>query len=142
MIQLTFHKIDAIQHVCMYIYIYICFYVMYVSLILSAVCLTTGPHPLPKRVFHRARSSSSFLIYSILSFPSGHPVAAYTFLLVLQSILSFGGLEVAYWPLVPKFVGSNPAEAVGFFRAKKNPQHDFLREGSKAVCLMSHICGM
>ena len=31
----------------------------------------------------------------------------------------FGGLEVAYWPLVPKFAGSNPAEVVGFFRAKK-----------------------
>ena len=26
----------------------------------------------------------------------------------------FGSLEVACWPLVPKFVGSNPAEAVGF----------------------------
>ena len=32
----------------------------------------------------------------------------------------FGGLEVACWPLVPKFAGSNPAEAVGFFRAKKS----------------------
>ena len=31
----------------------------------------------------------------------------------------FGSLEVACWPLVPKFAGSNPAEAVGFFRAKK-----------------------
>ena len=31
----------------------------------------------------------------------------------------FGGLEVACWRLVPKFAGSNPAEAVGFFRAKK-----------------------
>ena len=31
----------------------------------------------------------------------------------------FGGLEVACWPLVPKFVGSNPAEVFGFFRAKK-----------------------
>ena len=31
----------------------------------------------------------------------------------------FGGLEVACWPLVPKFAGSNPAEAVRFFRAKK-----------------------
>ena len=31
----------------------------------------------------------------------------------------FGGLEVACWPLVPKFSGSNPAEAVGFFRAEK-----------------------
>ena len=32
----------------------------------------------------------------------------------------FGGLEVACWPLVPKFAGSNPAEAVGFFGAKKS----------------------
>ena len=32
---------------------------------------------------------------------------------------SFGGLEVASWPLVPKFAGSNPDKAVGFFRAKK-----------------------
>ena len=32
----------------------------------------------------------------------------------------FGGLEVACWPLVPKFAGSNPAEAVGFFKAKKS----------------------
>ena len=34
----------------------------------------------------------------------------------------FGGLEVACWPLVPKFAGSNPAEAVGFFRAKKSSE--------------------
>jgi hypothetical protein len=32
----------------------------------------------------------------------------------------FGGLEVACWPLVPKFAGSNLAKAVGFFRAKKS----------------------
>jgi hypothetical protein len=25
--------------------------------------------------------------------------------------------------LVPKFAGSNPAEAVGFLRVNKNPQH-------------------
>ena len=31
----------------------------------------------------------------------------------------FGGVAVACWPLVPKFAGSNPAEAVGFFRVKK-----------------------
>jgi len=31
----------------------------------------------------------------------------------------FGGLEVACWPLVPKFAGSNPAEAVGFFKSQK-----------------------
>ena len=35
----------------------------------------------------------------------------------------FGGLEVACWPLVPKFAGSNPAETVGFLRVNKNPQH-------------------
>jgi hypothetical protein len=33
--------------------------------------------------------------------------------------IGFGGLEVAYWPLVPKFAGSNPAEAAGFLRATK-----------------------
>ena len=36
-----------------------------------------------------------------------------------QSISGFGGLGVACWPLVPKFAGSNSAEAVGFLRAKK-----------------------
>ena len=33
---------------------------------------------------------------------------------------AIGGLEVGCWPLVPKFAGSNPAEAVSFFRAKKS----------------------
>ena len=39
--------------------------------------------------------------------------------------LDFGscGLEVACWPLVPKLAGSNPAEAVGFLRVNKIPQH-------------------
>ena len=32
----------------------------------------------------------------------------------------FGGLGVACWPLVPKFAGSNPAEAVGFLGRKKS----------------------
>ena len=45
------------------------------------------------------------------------------------------------WPLVPKIAGSNLAETVGFF-GQKNPQHAFLRRGSKAVCPMSQICGM
>jgi len=31
-----------------------------------------------------------------------------------------GGPGVACWPLLPKFVGSNPAEAVEFLRAKKS----------------------
>ena len=30
------------------------------------------------------------------------------------SVSGFGGLEVECWPLVPKFAGSHPAEAVGF----------------------------
>jgi hypothetical protein len=46
-----------------------------------------------------------------------------------------------YSDTVPKIVGSNPAEAVGFF-GRKNPQHAFLRRESKAVCPMSQICGM
>ena len=32
----------------------------------------------------------------------------------------YGGLGVACWPLVPKFAGSNPTEAVGFLRAKNS----------------------
>jgi len=46
--------------------------------------------------------------------------------------IGFGGLGLACWPLVPKFAGSNPAEAVGFL-GRKNPQHAFRRRGSKAV---------
>jgi hypothetical protein len=36
-----------------------------------------------------------------------------------QADSGFDGLGVACWPLVPKFAGSNPAEAVGLLRAKK-----------------------
>jgi hypothetical protein len=35
----------------------------------------------------------------------------------------FGGLEVACGPLVPKFAGSNPAEAIGFFGRKNRSAH-------------------
>jgi hypothetical protein len=35
--------------------------------------------------------------------------------------LGFGGLEDVCSPPVHKFAGSNPAETVGFFRAKKIP---------------------
>jgi hypothetical protein len=48
---------------------------------------------------------------------------------------------LAYWPLEPEFAGSNPAEAVGFFRHPKNSQYAFLRKGSK-ICPMSQLCGM
>ena len=50
--------------------------------------------------------------------------------------IGFGGLGVACWPLVPKFAGSNAAETFGFL-GRKNPQHSFLRRGSKAVGPMS-----
>jgi len=46
--------------------------------------------------------------------------------------VGYDGLGVACWPLVPKFAGSNPAEAVGFL-GQKNPQHAFLWRASKAV---------
>ena len=39
---------------------------------------------------------------------------------IIQVVSGFGGLEVACWPLVHKFAGSNPTEAAGFFRASKN----------------------
>ena len=60
---------------------------------------------------------------------------------VLRGILAFwvllGILIVSDMSsLVPKFVGSNPVEAVGFL-GRKNPQHAFLRRGSKAVGPMS-----
>jgi len=43
-----------------------------------------------------------------------------TALLVPSLRSRFGDLEVACWPLVPKFAGSHPAEAVGFL-GRKNP---------------------
>jgi len=55
---------------------------------------------------------------------------------IWQFIKGFGGLWVACWPLVPKFAGSNPAEAVGFL-GRKIPQHAFLWRGSKSVGPMS-----
>ena len=45
----------------------------------------------------------------------------FKYLFILYTLYSgFGGLGIACWTLVPKFVGSNPAEAVGFLRAKKS----------------------
>ena len=58
------------------------------------------------------------------------------FMYMYLTRLSFGGLGLACWPLVHKFAGSNPAEAVGFL-GRKNLQHAFLRRGSKAVGPMS-----
>ena len=40
------------------------------------------------------------------------------FLMRVVTPIGFGGLGVVCWPLVPKFVGSNPAEAVRFLGRK------------------------
>jgi hypothetical protein len=37
-----------------------------------------------------------------------------------QADSGFGGLEVACWPLLPKFAGLHPAEAFGFLGRKKS----------------------
>ena len=43
----------------------------------------------------------------------------------------FGGLEVACWPLVPKFVGSNTAETVGY-----SEWHDLGKTGRTSARLL------
>jgi len=50
---------------------------------------------------------------------SGAVLFALNFNLRLRDNVGFGGLGVACWPLVPKFPGSNPAEAFGFLGRKK-----------------------
>ena len=61
-----------------------------------------------------------FTTVSIIPTTLRHHHGRYEIILVKDSVSGFGGLEVACWPLVPKFAGSNTAEAVGFFRAKKS----------------------
>jgi hypothetical protein len=53
-------------------------------------------------------------------------------------LIHFVSLRLSY---TFKIAGSNPAEAVGFF-GRNNPQHVFLRRGSKTVYPMSQLCGM
>jgi hypothetical protein len=55
---------------------------------------------------------------------------------LVKVVSGFGGQWLACWPLVPKLVGSNPAEAVGFF-GRNNPQHAFFRRGS-----LSHVAAL
>jgi hypothetical protein len=60
----------------------------------------------------------------------------------LRCVLKASGVWwLACWPLAPKFAGSNPAEAVGFY-GRKNPQHAFLPRGSKRISPMSQLCGV
>jgi hypothetical protein len=55
-------------------------------------------------------------VASIYWYWQGSPL---TCIYVLQKLSGFGGLEVACWPLVPKFAGSHPVEAVGFLGRKR-----------------------
>ena len=86
-------------------------------------------HPILK--YLQPRSSLS------VSDQVSHPYKTTGKIIVLYILnIGFCGLGVACWTLVPKFAGSNQAEAVGFL-GRKNPQHTFLRRGSKAVGPMS-----
>ena len=54
-------------------------------------------------------------LWQFLRICAGYPDwSSLMFTYAVCSVSGFGGLGVACWPLVPKFAGSNPAEAVGF----------------------------
>ena len=55
------------------------------------------------------------------------------FRISLPYVSGFGGLGVACWPLVPKFSGSNPAEAVGFLGKKILSTPSFIGEVKPSV---------
>jgi hypothetical protein len=57
--------------------------------------------------------------------------------LICSVVYGFGSLEVTCWPLVPKFAGSKPAEAVGFLRAKKSSVKPSVPCGRFAACKSS-----
>jgi hypothetical protein len=48
------------------------------------------------------------------------PHVFYKLVFIKANDSGFGNLEVACWPLVPKFAGLHPAEDVGFFWATKS----------------------
>ena len=67
----------------------------------------------------------------------------------LNNNSGFGGLEVACWPLVPKwsrgswplvpkFAGSNPTEAVGFLRVNK--KSSARRGGHRCLSVVIVVC--
>jgi hypothetical protein len=53
-----------------------------------AVCLTTGPQPLPKLLLHRMHSTASLSSSSILSFPQSRPERLLPRLPVISSFTS------------------------------------------------------
>jgi hypothetical protein len=78
--------------------------------------------------------------------PSG--IESVTFLVVEQCLYQlfhhvsgFCGLAVSMLASGTQDRGLKPGRSFQIFE-QKNPQHAFLRRGSKAVCPMSQICGM
>ena len=65
-----------------------------------------------------ALETDKFTAYTSSKYDLTNQLAEYKEIYIYES--GFGGLGVACWPLVPKFAGSNPAEAVGFLGAKKS----------------------
>ena len=51
------------------------------------------------------------------------------YIIVKPASSGFGGAEVACWPLIPKFAGSNPAEAVRFLKGDKKSSARLPSEG-------------
>jgi hypothetical protein len=55
----------------------------------------------------------------------------------MYSSVALGGLVVSVLATGPKVRGFNPGRGRWNFKGDKNPEHDFLRGGSKAVGPMS-----
>jgi hypothetical protein len=55
---------------------------------------------------------------------------------------SFGGLVLSLLASGTRVRGFKPGRSRQIFSGEKNPQHAFLRKGSKAVCPISQICCM
>jgi hypothetical protein len=63
-------------------------------------------------------------------------------LTVWRKVSDFGGLAVSMLPSGTQHRGFKPTRSRQMYSGRKNPQHAFLRRGSKAVCPMSQVCGM
>ena len=107
-------------------YDYYCCYQIIINVIITNITERSGvSETLQTRTWKNAEFELSARIATVLYFFRGFSQS-------LQCIIhhsGFGGLGVVCWPLVPKFAGSNAAEAVGFL-GRKNSQHAFLRRGS------------
>jgi hypothetical protein len=90
------------------------------SCYVSRPILTHPPHRLSKHVHTISRTIPACNMSLISRTLPSPQVGKFMELIVLYTKKNgFGGLVGACWPLVPKFAGSNLAEAVGFLRAKK-----------------------